>query len=238
MVNPTGDFNVFIPVTFSAGDHNKYMYVGYQKINPVTKKKYLAYVEPMRTLGINAGSTAAGLYGPDVATAFVGQSVPNMVLKANLAGAGVTTVPTAANSGNNLGGAFSYFSEWDYIRDSTVTGWSAYGTCHKMNYLYYFTNYALYLTGTAFSYSYKRMSGIVCPFDLVHTNLATAQLTISNAYLPAKWGKTIPGYGAYSNTNGQLLYLRGNTITIGQDLVINGTVTLPPAGPLLIRSVG
>jgi len=107
-----------------------------------------------------------------------------------------------------------------------------------MNYLYYKTNYALYLTGSTFSYSYKKMNGIVCPLDLSVTGLSTAQLTVSSGYLPAKWGKTIPGFGAYSQNNGQLLYVKTNWAAIGQDLAIAGTITLPPAGPLLVRSVG
>ncbi len=83
-----------------------------------------------------------------------------------------------------------------------VSGWDTYGTCYQMKYLFYFTNYELYLTGTSFAYKYKKMSGVVCTLDLSVTGLATAQLTLSNGYLPAKWGKTIPGHGAYSNANG------------------------------------
>ncbi len=107
-----------------------------------------------------------------------------------------------------------------------------------MNYLYYYTNYALYLSGTTFAYSYKKMNGIVCPLDLSVAGLSTAALTLSTGYLPAKWGKTIPGYGAYSQNNGQLLYINTNFASIGQDLIITGTITLPPAGTLLVKSVG
>ena len=83
-----------------------------------------------------------------------------------------------------------------------------------MNYLYYATNYALYLTGTAFTFGYKRINGVVCPLDLSVAGLATAQLTVSTGYLPAKWGKTIPGYGAYSNNDGRLMYLKFNAAGI------------------------
>jgi hypothetical protein len=79
-----------------------------------------------------------------------------------------------------------------------------------MKYLFYSTNYAAYLTGSTFAYSYKKMSGIVCPIDLTNAGLGAASLTISNGYLPAKWGKTIPGFGAYSQNTGQLMYYKTN----------------------------
>jgi hypothetical protein len=107
-----------------------------------------------------------------------------------------------------------------------------------MNYLFYYTNYAAYLTGTTFAFNYKRMNGVICPLDLSVAGLTTAALTLSNGYLPSKWGKTIPGFGGYSQNNGQLLYLNTNFAAIGLDLAISGSVTLPPAGPLLTRSVG
>lgn len=104
-----------------------------------------------------------------------------------------------------------------------------------MSYLYYYTNYAAYLTGLTFAYSYKRMNGVVCLLDLSVASLGSAVLTISTGYLPSKWGKTLPGYGAYSQNNGQLLYINSNYAAITQDLLISGTITLPPAGPLLVR---
>lgn len=67
-----------------------------------------------------------------------------------------------------------------------------------MNYLYSYTNYASYLNGVTFAYSYKKMNGVVCPLDLSVAGLGTAALTLSTGYLPSKWGKTLPGYGAYS----------------------------------------
>ena len=187
----------------------------------------------MRTITISGSSTTAGSYGPIVASSFVGQTVTNMGLKANLAGAA-----PSANTGNNIGASFSYFSEWNYIKDSAITGWASFGTCYQMNYLYYYTNYNLFLTGTTFAFSYKRMSGVVCPTDITTAGLTTASLTVSNGYLPAKWGKTIPGNGAYSQNTGQLLYINTNFEIIGQNLLISGTVGLPPAGPLLEKSVG
>lgn len=228
MSTPSSSFNILVPVTFGATQTTTNLYIGYQKKDPTTGKKYLVYIEPMRTITIGTPSSVAGSYGPVVTSAFVGQSIPSLSLKADLVG----TTPTI-NSLNNIGAAFSYFSEWDYIKSSTLTGWESYGTCYKMSYLYYYTNYAAYLTGTTFAYSYKRMNGVVCPLDLSVAGLGTAALTVSTGYLPAKWGKTLPGYGAYSQNNGQLMYINTNYATISQDLIIAGAVTLPPAGPLL-----
>lgn len=141
-----------------------------------------------------------------------------MLLRANSGGS------ITINSGNNIGGSFSYFSEWDYIKESTITGWETLGTCYKMNYLYYYTNYNAYLTGTTFAYSYKKMNGIICPTDLSVTTVTTAALTISTGYIPSKWGKTLPGWGAYSQNTGHLLYLKNNFEAVGTDLVISGTI--------------
>jgi hypothetical protein len=237
MTNPTGAFNVFIPVTFGSTDGNKYLYIGYQKINPVTKRKYLAYIEPMRTSNIIAGAAGTGTFGPDVSSTYVGKTVTNLGLKANLVG----TAPGRnglASPPNDIGAAFSYFSEWDYIKSSTISGWTSFGTCYKMNYLFYYTNYDLYLTGITFAFKYKRMSGVVCTIDNTVTGLSTAQLTISTGYLPSKWGKDIPGYGAYSNSGGHIMYLAKNAAPIANDLLIADPITLPPSGPSLERSVG
>jgi hypothetical protein len=72
----------------------------------------------MRTVSINVASTVDGNFGPVVTSATVGQTVANLGLSANIVGGSPTI-----NSGNNIGAAFSYFSEWNYIKDSTVTGW-------------------------------------------------------------------------------------------------------------------
>lgn len=105
MTNPSSQFNVFIPVTFVPAQTITNLYIGYQKKDPVTGKKSLVYIEPMRTITIIPPSSTAGSYGPVVTSSFVGQSVTNLVLKANLVG----TTPTI-NSLNNIGAAFSYFS--------------------------------------------------------------------------------------------------------------------------------
>jgi hypothetical protein len=82
------------------------------------------------------------------------------------------------------------------------------------------------------------MKGIICPTDTSNTAITSATLTISTGVLPSKWGKTLPGYGAYSQNTGNLLYLKTNYMTVTNDLVISTPVSLPPAGPLLTKSVG
>lgn len=56
-----------------------------------------------------------------------------------------------------------------------------------MQYLYYTTNYAAYLTGSTFAYNYKCMKGVVCTCDLggAVTGLA---LTLSKGYIPSRVG--------------------------------------------------
>lgn len=202
----------------------------------MTKRKYLAYIEPMRPSSILTSSTTNGIFGPDVANTYIGRTVTSLGLKANHAGTAPTIngLPTA----NDIGAAFSYFAEWDYMRGSTISGWETLGVCYKMNYLFYYSNYEAYLTGITFDYKYKKMSGVVCTLDSSVAGLSTAQLTISTGYLPSKWGKDIPGHGAYSNSGGQLLHIAENAPVYTLDLIIADPVILPPAGPLLVRSVG
>lgn len=104
MTNPSNQFNIFIPVTFAAQTTTN-LYIGYQITNLTTGKKSLVYIEPMRTISITVPSSTSGSYGPVVTSAFVGQNVTNLALKANLVG-GTPTI----NSANNIGAAFSYFS--------------------------------------------------------------------------------------------------------------------------------
>jgi hypothetical protein len=178
--------------------------VAYQTTNANTSFKSLAYVEPKRTItltGITA--TTSSTTGLTVSTYSVGQTVASLSIKANNGG----TVNT--NSGNNIGSAFSYFSQWNYFSGSTIAGFSTYGTCYKLSYLYYVTNYALYLTGTTFSSFYYLMAGIVCSCDL-SGSISTATLTASAVTLPAKWGLNLPGYGAISDYTGSLLFINSN----------------------------
>lgn len=44
MTIPSTAFNVFIPVTIATSQTNTNIYIGYQKKDPVTGKKYLAYI--------------------------------------------------------------------------------------------------------------------------------------------------------------------------------------------------
>jgi len=44
ITNPTTAFNLFIPVTFIAGQTTTNLCIGYKKKNPVTGKVYLAYI--------------------------------------------------------------------------------------------------------------------------------------------------------------------------------------------------
>jgi len=178
---------------------------------------------------------ASGTYGPVVTTATIGSTITSMQFKANSPSADI-----AANSGNNIGGGFTYFSPFDYIGPSTITGWEAIGTCYKSYYLYYYTNYAAYIATTSptFAYSYNKMKGIICPTDIPNTEITSAALTISSGVLPSKWGKNLPGYGSFSQNTGNLLYLKVNYMTVTTDLLISTTVTMPPAGPLLVKSVG
>lgn len=105
-----------------------------------------------------------------------------------------------------------------------------------MNYLYYITNYQAYLTGSTFTYSYKSMKGIVCNCDTAGT-ITGLYLTISEGYIPSKWGKTIPGNGAISDNTGRLLYRNVNYQTVGVTPTATG-ITFPAVGPNMVRAVG
>lgn len=66
-----------------------------------------------------------------------------------------------------------------------------------LKYLFYYTNYASYLTGSVFSSTYKEMTGIVCNCDTLGS-ITAATLTLSVGYLPSKWGILIPGSSGVS----------------------------------------
>lgn len=146
---------------------------------------------------------------------------------------------TNVASNKLIGSAFSYFSQWDYFQSSTITGWTGFGSCHLLKYLYYTTNYAAYLSsGTAFTSSYLSMTGVVCDCDLSGSITgATAALTLSTGYLPSIWGITVPGYSGVSQTDGSLVYIRTNTVNIGGTLTTSGIV-FPTVGPSMINAVG
>ena len=122
ITSPTTAFNVLIPVTFPDGQTLTNFYVAYQVTNATSGFKSVAYVEPMRAISISQASSNSGTFGPVVGSATVGETVANMQIRGS-----ATSV--TANTGNSIGGAFSYFSEWDYFGTSTITGFSTYGTC-------------------------------------------------------------------------------------------------------------
>jgi hypothetical protein len=105
-----------------------------------------------------------------------------------------------------------------------------------LSYLYYYTNYAAYLTGSTFTSSYLAIKGVVCHCDLLGT-ITNAALTVSTGYLPSKWGITLPGYSAVSQQSGALQYLMANTVTIGGSLTTTG-ITFPAVGPNMVNAVG
>lgn len=154
MTAPSTQFNILIPVTYTVqnprADVN--LYIAFQTVNSTSGFKSLAYVESRIVSNIVATATTSGTYGPQVNTVSYtpGQQASNLVILAN-SGTSLTT-----NTMNNLqlGSAFSYFSKWDYFKDTVINGWTA-GTCRRLNYLYYYTNYAAYLSASAtFSSTY------------------------------------------------------------------------------------
>lgn len=183
---------------------------------------------------ITATATTSGTYGPQVAAVSItpGQSVSSLVIFAKSG-----TAPTVnANANLQVGASFSYFSQWDYFGASTITGWSTYGSCYLLKYLYYYTNYAAYLTGTAFSASYLEMTGVVCHCDLL-ASITAASLTLSTGFLPSRWGITVPGYSAVSQLTGGIMYLKANNVNIGGSLTTSGIV-FPAVGPNMVNAVG
>jgi hypothetical protein len=103
--------------------------------------------------------------------------------------------------------------------------------------LYYSTNYAAYLSsGTTFTYSYQNMSGVVCSVGST-ANINAATFNINNGYLPAAWGKIIPGYGAYSTNTGQLVDLAATNNIIGNMPNIMSSITFPVMGPSMSHAV-
>ena len=231
LATPATAFNILIPVTFPNAQTLTNFYIGYQTVNTAIGFKSLANVQAMQSITISQTASAIGSFGPVVAGSTVGQTVANMQIRAT------SPIAVTTNSGNNIGGAFSYFSEWDYFGTSTISGFSSYGTCSMLSYLYYTTNYAAYLSsGTTFAYSYKLMKGVVCHCDLDGA-ITGLYLTLSNGYLPSKWGITIPGYGAISQHTGNLIYLKTNWATVGTAPTATGIV-FPGVGPNMKKAVG
>lgn len=210
------------------------MYIAFQTTNTTSGFKSIEYVESKIVSTITATATNSGTYGPQVAAVSItpGQSVSNLVIFAKSG----STPTVNANANLQVGASFSYFSQWDYFGASTITGWSTYGSCYLLKYLYYYTNYAAYLTGTAFSASYLEMTGVVCHCDLLAT-ITAATLTLSTGYLPSRWGITVPGYSAVSQHTGGILHLKANNVNIGGALTTTGIV-FPAVGPNMVNAVG
>lgn len=210
------------------------MYIAFQTTNTTSGFKSIEYVESKIVSTITATATTTGTYGPQVSSGTItpGQSVANLGIAANSG-----TAPTVNSNANLLvGAAFSYFSQWDYFGASTITGWSTYGSCYLLKYLYYYTNYAAYLTGTAFSASYLEMTGVVCHCDL-GAGITSAALTLSTGYLPSRWGITVPGFSAVSQRTGGIIHLKANSVNIGGSLTTTGIV-FPAVGPNMVNAVG
>lgn len=187
------------------------------------------------TFPISQTSNVAGLsgsYGPILTGMILGQTISSLNIKAST-GSAITI-----NSNDNVGGAFLYFSEYDYFGTSTVSGWTN-GPCYILSYLLYSTNYQQFLAGSAFTYIYKNMKGVVCFTDTA-ASVSSAQLTISSSLIPSKWGLALPGYGAYSQNLGQLLSYNKNYMNVPSSITINPTtgIITPTMGPLLTKSVG
>ena len=223
-----------VPITADQGKVRTYIYLGYLTKDPATGKVSLAYIEPARLTTHSGSVNTNGVYGPVLTGVNVGDTVTPMSLNAQ------SPYSLTQNSGDTLGSAFLYFSEWDYFGSSTVTsGWSSNGVCYSTKYLLYQTNYEAYLTGSSFTYAYKSMKGIVCFADS-GTSVSGLVLTISEGYIPAKWGLILPGFGGYSNHVGNLLSRRANNNNVPAVLAITNTsaFTTPTMGPLLEKSIG
>lgn len=201
-------------------------------MNTTTGFKSIGYAQPKVLVSINSTATTSGTYGPVVTTYSVGQSVSNLVINAKSALAPTVNV----NVDNQIGSGFSYFSQWDHFSNSTIAGWDTYGKCYVLRYLYYYTNYLLYLNGTTFSSNYQLMTGAICTCDTSGA-ITAATISLSTGYLPSKWGITIPGWSAVSQQSGALLYLKQNINTIANSLSITN-MTFPVVGPNMVNAVG
>lgn len=182
--------------------------------------------------------TVSGTYGPDFSGATFGKLLSPMKIQAS------STATLNVNSGNNVGGSFLYFSEWDYFDKGNVniSGWSN-GPCYLFYYLLYTTNYRQFVSipNTIFTYIYKNMGGVVC-FTDISASISSASITVtpSSSRLPTKWGMTLPGYGAYSQNDGTLLSLNTNYMQLPSSLeIVNvSNILAPTMGPNLAKYVG
>ena len=70
----------------------------------------------MRPISISRTASNSGSFGPEVSAKTVGETVTGLRIRAT------SPITITASAGDNIGGAFSYFSEWDYFQNSTITG--------------------------------------------------------------------------------------------------------------------
>lgn len=235
MTSPTTAFDISIPIKVTQGKATSYFYIGYTTKDPTTGVVKLAYISARKTIShTGSAPTASGTYGPVLTGVNLGQTLASMQLRAQYSG-------VSTNSGDNVGGAFLYFSEWDYFgttQGSAITGWGL-GNCHVLGYLLYSTNYDAYLTGSTFTYTYKDMKGVICYAD---TGSATSSITLAvpNSKVPSLWGLVLPGYGAYSQNTGLILDKKINSMNVPASLAIADVTTIktPTMGPSLVKSIG
>lgn len=171
LTNPASPFDILIPIKADQGKVQTYFYLGYTTKDPATGIVRIASMSPRKVVTHAGSASVAGTFGPAVESSTLGQLLSSMNLKAQYAGS------VSINSGDNLGGAFLYFSEYDYFGSGAVQGWTNGPPCYVLNYLLYSTNYDLYLTGATFSYKYKDMKGVVC-FTDSGNSISGATLTI------------------------------------------------------------
>ena len=93
------------------------------------------------------------------------------------------------------------------------------------------------MTGSTFTSAFSKRTGVVCFADTGSVTRSSQTLTIPSTTLPSKWGKTIPGHGAYSDNNGGLTQLNPNYQIIGN--APSATLIDPPVvGASLTSAVG
>lgn len=239
---PTTAFTIYIPVSIPASKQICYTYFGAFYTNPNAAYsnfpilQYITTMQTSTTYSLNPSISSSASFGPNVnntvSGATVGASKTNMILSAKYTGGGVT-----ANSGANQGAHFTYFSKWDLFQGSALSGWPLTGTCNIISYLYYYTNYAAYLSsGASFVYSYQNITGVVCSLNST-ASITTATLTVAIGYLPSAWGTVIPGNGAYSTNTGQLVALASSYENIGTMPSIMTSITFPVMGPSMVKTI-
>lgn len=235
ITDPSTAFNILIPIKADQGKVQTYFYLGYTTKDPVTGVVSLSYISPRKVVTHSGSFATSGTYGPVTSGYTLGQTVAPLNLKAAYSGA------VTINAADNLGGAFLYFSEYDYFGSAiSVGGWTN-GPCYILNYLLYSTNYAAYLTGSTFAYKYKDMKGVACFTDTA-VSVSAAQLTIPTSVIPARWGLSLPGSGGYSQNTGNLLAKNTNYVpapNVNSITITNlSTIISPTMGPSLVKSIG